>query len=155
MRYFHMRHFHERELVEIDLLKAAYQTEITRANRLKGTLAEQISQLLLAQGITLGVPIESRVKSWASIEEKLDRKSLDLKSITDLDDFVGIRTILLFLRDIKTVGDLLSKTFEVLSVEDTASRLTETQFGYQSRHYILRLPKNWLQIPTFSDLNGP
>ena len=35
--------------------------------------------------------------------------------------------------------------------EDTASRLDESQFGYQSYHYVNKLPKGWLSIPTLKD----
>jgi hypothetical protein len=37
----------------------------------------------------------------------------------------------------------------VIHKEDTATRLTESQFGYQSYHYVLKLPENWLTIPSF------
>lgn len=138
--------------MDITKLRAEYSKQLERARRLKEALCEQIEQILAPNNITLGVPIESRVKSLESLEEKLERRSLDLKSILDLNDLVGIRIILLFLRDVAKVGEVLSKTFDVLSTEDAATRLAEAQFGYQSLHHIIRLPKSWLEIPTFSDL---
>lgn len=137
---------------DFDTLKKEYQELVNRADRLRESLVEQISRLFSNNSLTLGVPIESRVKPWSSIEEKVHRKSLDIKSITQLPDLVGIRAILLFRRDLMIAGDLLSSTFNVVSAEDTGSRLAEAQFGYQSRHYVVQLPKAWLTIPSFSEL---
>lgn len=97
--------------------------------------------------------MESRVKSWESIEEKLERKSLELTDIASLDDLVGIRLILLFRADLTAVDALVQETFDVLRSEDTSKRLGEAQFGYQSQHYILQLPKSWFAIPTLADLD--
>jgi putative GTP pyrophosphokinase len=98
--------------------------------------------------------MESRVKSWQSLEEKLIRKNLILKDIKDLDDLVGIRIILLFKRDVDAIQPLIQKSLRVLSSEDVASRLNETQFGYQSRHLVITMPETWLSIPSYSDLGG-
>jgi putative GTP pyrophosphokinase len=138
--------------MSLELLRIQYSDNVSRANRLRETMATQLSELLDRGQITLGVPMESRVKAWSSIEEKVERKRLALSDIKALDDFVGIRLILLFRADLGAVEGLITGTFEVLSSEDTAKRLGEAQFGYQSQHYILRLPKAWLAIPSMADL---
>jgi ppGpp synthetase/RelA/SpoT-type nucleotidyltranferase len=121
------------------------------AARLRTVFMEQLESLFAAQRVTLGVPMEGRVKSWDSISNKLERKSLELQRLEDLDDLVGVRIILLFLPDVARVDELLRATFNVLSTEDTATRLSESQFGYQSRHYVLKLPEQWLGIPSFAE----
>ena len=115
-------------------------------------MASQLAELSSRGQITLGVPMESRVKSWGSIEEKLERERLSLTSIKELDDLIGIRLILLFRSDLAAVERLVLDTFDVISSEDTANRLSEAQFGYQSHHYVVRLPKSWLAIPSMADL---
>ncbi len=139
---------------DFDTLKKEYQELISKTNRLRESLVEQIGMLFLKNDLTLGVPMESRVKPWSSIEEKVFRKSLDIKSITQLTDLVGIRAIFLFQRDLLIAENLLTSTFNVVSAEDTGLRLAEAQFGYQSRHYIVQLPSDWLTIPSFSELSG-
>lgn len=136
----------------VNLLRIQYSDNAGRAARLREAMVEQLTKLLDRGQIALGVPMESRVKAWSSIEEKLERKSLDLDDIRALADLVGIRLILLFRADLDAVDNLISKTFNVLSSEDTAKRLGEAQFGYQSQHYVLKLPKPWLQIPSMADL---
>jgi len=138
--------------VDVEALKSSYQKESERAERLRRAVTEQLDRLFLDKSITLGVPLESRVKSWASIEEKLQRKALDVRSITEVGDFVGIRVILLFRTDLEVVGKLLGSQFDVVKIEDTASRLTEVQFGYQSQHYTVKLAKGWFAVPTFAAL---
>jgi len=140
--------------MNIEGLRSEYQAELANLTRLREALVDEVARLLQNNGVTLGVPIESRVKSWSSLEDKLDRKALNVNSVSELDDLVGVRVILLFHKDLPVVGSLLKRTFDVLRFEDTGRRLTETQFGYQSQHYILRLPGNWSRVPTFSDLVG-
>lgn len=136
----------------LDTLKAAYTDNAGRANRLKDAVFVQFGELLSQNKVALGVPMEGRVKSWASIEEKIERKALELRNITDLDDLIGVRAILLFRSDIARVDALVKNIFEVVKSEDTSTRLGDAQFGYQSQHYIVRLPQAWLKLPSMSEL---
>lgn len=135
-------------------LKLSYSKIEPRAKRLKVALSAELDHLLNENGVTLGVPIESRVKEWSSIEEKLVRKSLALGKVEELDDLVGLRLILLFRKDLKAVDKLLRGSLLIRSAEDTSLRLSDTQFGYQSQHYIIEAPKKWLSIPSWGDLGG-
>lgn len=115
-------------------------------------MVEQLEQLVISYGLTFGVPIESRIKSWDSIEEKLERKRLKPKSLSDFDDLLGLRVIFLFQRDLEPFHNAISETFKITSVEDTSLRLADAQFGYKSRHYLASLPHEWEQIPSFKGL---
>lgn len=117
-------------------------------------LVGQLIQVIKDHSLTLAFPIESRVKSWASIQEKLDRKSLNPKSIAEIPDLVGIRVVLLFLRDLRTCCKVVTEIFPVKEMEDVASRLGDAQFGYQSVHHSLTIPDSWITVPTFSGCNG-
>lgn len=140
--------------MDISELKINYALAESRAKRLMVSLSTEVKHLLEEKGVTLGVPIESRVKEWSSIEEKINRKSLELENIEGLDDFVGMRLILLFRRDLIAVDELLRAALNIRSSEDTSLRLADTQFGYQSQHYIVEVPANWLKIPSWGDLGG-
>jgi len=124
------------------------------AHRYALALREEFEQLLLAHDLTLGVPVGYRVKTWDSISEKIEGSKLSLNSVRDLDDFIGLRLILLFERDIDKIHELISGTFELIQFEDTGGRLAETQFGYQSVHYVIGLPQNWLEVPSFREFGG-
>src|SRR3982750_47228 len=119
----------------IERLQSEYHTISTLAERFSISLKDELEELLQVNKISLGVPVEHRVKRWDSIVEKIERKTLSLDSIMDLPDFIGLRLILLFSRDVAKTCDFISKTFTVLHREDTQARLGESQFGYQSFHY--------------------
>lgn len=133
-------------------LKNEYVAVEPRAQRLRTALLHEIDQLLTSQDLALGVPLEARVKSWESLQEKLDRKALELDGVVNLDDLVGIRAILLFRSDLPAALVALTRTFDVISMEDTSARLADSQFGYQSQHLIVRLPASWSNIPSFKGL---
>jgi len=138
----------------IKRLEADYLSIYPVAERLALCIQDQVSALLTKNGISLGVPMERRVKTWPSITEKIDRKLLQVESIREITDLVGLRAILLFRRDIDRVCDLIEQTFVVSSKEDTGERLADTQFGYSSLHYSIALPGSWYSVPTFCDFNG-
>lgn len=133
-------------------LRIDYDSHRPNANRFMSTVIEQLSNLLDKNGVTLGTPIESRVKTILSIEDKLIRKNKSISSVTELDDLVGIRIIVLFKSDIQKTCDLVKQHFHVVDEEDVAKRLQHDQFGYQSTHYSVKLPVDWLALPTLYGL---
>jgi len=134
-------------------LRIQYQDNIGRAERLRDVVIVQLLELFNSNNVTLGVPIESRIKNWASISEKIERKNIQLENLLDLQDLIGIRSILLFKRDLTQVNTLISKTFKIVSSEDASDRLSESEFGYQSQHYIVKIPTAWLSLPSLAGLN--
>lgn len=139
--------------MEIEKLRIQYQDNIGRAERLREAVITQLLELFRNSNVALGVPIESRIKDWASISEKVERKNINLVNLLDLQDLIGIRVILLFKRDLAQVHNLICQTFEVESAEDTGSRLGDSEFGYQSQHYIVKIPNSWLSLPSLMGLN--
>ncbi len=86
---------------------------------------------------------QSRIKSPESIVGKMRRKELPLTLeavFTNLHDIAGIRLIVRFLSDIKTVEDLLATQadLKVLKVKDYIHHPKAN--GYQSLHLILGVP---------------
>jgi ppGpp synthetase/RelA/SpoT-type nucleotidyltranferase len=139
---------------DLESLRVGYQDVFPRAERLKNAVIAELQELFHKHGVSLGVPIESRVKTWSSITDKIDRKGAEISSIVDLSDLIGIRVILLFKKDLDSVRDIVAKNFELISSEDTGERLSESEFGYQSHHYIVKIPSNWLSVPTWAGFGG-
>ena len=133
-------------------LEAEYNAVRQDAQRLCDELARQVNRLLASRSIALGVPLQARVKSWISITEKLSRLPFDLKSIISLQDLVGLRILLLFRRDVAEACRIIEANFTVVRAYDTRDRLAADQFGYASRHIIVRVPDSWLAVPTIRDL---
>jgi putative GTP pyrophosphokinase len=111
------------EGMESDELEADYRKIHSGALEFLREFLHQFEALVAKANVKLGVPIEGRVKEWSSISEKLVRKSLDVKTCQDLDDFIGIRVITLFARDVSKICRLMEKTFLVGSRENKADTL--------------------------------
>lgn len=140
--------------MNLEVLKIDYEDHKPEANRFMVTIIEQLGDLIEKNEVTLGTQIESRIKSFQSIEEKIKRKSKSIQCVTDFDDFIGIRVIVLFKSDIDKTCDLIKAHFSVMDEEDVSGRLESDQFGYQSTHYTVKLPQEWLKVPTFVGLKS-
>jgi putative GTP pyrophosphokinase len=125
-----------------------YESVKGTAQNFCNAIVEQIRTLLSKENISLAGPIEDRVKKWDSIRNKLERSKLELKSILQLNDLVGIRLILPFRRDLDKCLRLVEDNFVIIHKEDTSTRLKESQFGYQSYHFVIKLPGNWQYAPS-------
>ncbi|MGX1017399.1 putative GTP pyrophosphokinase [Pseudomonas sp. Y3 TE3536] len=140
--------------MDTSALSDSYNRIVPQAERLKTALLAELDHLLKKGNVSLGVPIESRIKAWESIAEKSERKSLELDSVAKLDDLIGVRLILLFSKDLAVVSEVLNSNLMVLHSEDKSAQLGESQFGYQSQHFIVEVPDEWTKLPTWSDLGG-
>ena len=78
------------------LLESEYQSISRDAHDFSEEMGRQLAELLQRRRVSLAIPIQSRVKTWESIIEKIERKSLVLDGIRALPDLIGIRLILLF-----------------------------------------------------------
>jgi putative GTP pyrophosphokinase len=140
------------ESASIESLETEYRENAQRVSRFADEIKHQLDQLLSDHQISFSFPIQSRVKQWDSIVEKLERKELWLSRLLDLSDLVGLRMILQFKRDVDTVCDLIASNFSILEQYDTQARQREDQFGYSSIHFIVQLPDTWLAVPTLADM---
>lgn len=141
-------------MVDTSGLEAEYAFIAPLASRFAEELSHQLQQLLDNELVSLSFPIQHRLKAWQSISEKIKRKSLFIKKISDLNDLVGLRLILQFKRDIDKVCALISSNFKIIEQYDTSERLKADQFGYSSIHFIIELPEQWLSVPTLSKMRG-
>ncbi|HUU45382.1 MAG TPA: RelA/SpoT domain-containing protein [Acidobacteriota bacterium] len=117
-------------------------------------LQRQVTALLEAERIHCAFPIQSRLKSWDSITEKIRRGPVNISKLTELQDLVGMRVILLFLRDVDRTRDLFKHHFSVRRSRDTGDRLGDDQFGYSSYHMVVELDEKWRAVPTLARVGG-
>lgn len=116
-------------------------------------ITHQTNRLLEESNITLGFPIQHRLKTWESLSEKIQRIPR-LSNLLEIQDLVGLRIILLFRRDIEKVTQIIHKNFLILREYDTVNKLKEDQFGYASLHLIAQLKEDWLSVPSFTQMRG-
>ena len=132
--------------------RAEYDLRAITARRLLDALKEQMITVVAQNQIALAVPIETRVKTWESVSDKLERKGREDQGLDGISDLAGLRLITLFQSDVDKLDILIKSLLLVSDAEDTAIRLDENQFGYRSNHYICRIPKAWESIPSYRGL---
>ena len=87
--------------------------------------------------------IKTRLKSFESIKEKLQRKDLPLRveSIEEnLNDVAGVRVICSFPEDVYTLADALLKQDDIMLVEKKDYIANPKENGYRSLHLIVSVP---------------
>lgn len=153
-----MPHMREPHIIR---LQQEYRDILPVATHLAETLVNELRHLTRRDGISLAVPIEHRIKTWDSIEQKFVRANDDLghirfsgASLSDLSDLIGLRIIVLFQRDLAQVLKLLESAFRVTDTEDKGANRAVDQFGYSSVHYQIRVPDSWITVPTFKAFQG-
>ena len=138
---------------KIEELEAEYSTVSSLADSFSKEIKHEIEILLDRNKIPLLFPIQARIKSWPSIKGKLERLNLDILGITDLQDLIGLRIVILFKKDLEPVIKLIDSNFCVNKKYDTADRLKDDQFGYSSIHLLVKVPEEWLKIPSMSEFS--
>lgn len=134
--------------LSVDKISEEYKQLSTHFSNFETGLKTQIEKLLPSD-IKLGFPLQSRVKTLDSIIEKHESKRFNIKkTIIELQDLIGFRIVLLFKRDIDRIISLINQHFEVIKFYDTADKLKNDQFGYSSKHFIVKIKSSWAEIPT-------
>lgn len=137
-----------------DILKENYSANVLLYNDFCKEFVKQIKYLIDEENISLATPLSYRVKTWTSILGKVEKYDLKPTTIQEINDFAGLRIILLFNRDVSSIIKTIDKHFIVLRKEDTIDRLKDNQFGYGSVHFELQFPENWLGTPTLKRFAG-
>ncbi len=118
--------------------------------------------------VDAGIKIHSltgRVKTFESIEGKLQRRSLASASQPDitgsiidssefgLNDIVGVRVVCMFLNQIDEVANLVRETFTITDEDRKIGTSDVASFGYMSDHFICKL-KDEFKGPRYDDLKN-
>ena len=87
--------------------------------------------------------IKTRLKSFDSTKEKLQRKNLPLRveSIEEsLNDVAGVRVVCSFTEDVYTLAEALLKQDDIVLVEKKDYIVNPKETGYRSLHLIVSVP---------------
>lgn len=97
------------------------------------------------------VAISSRVKEFGSFYEKITRKHYD-HPFSENEDFCGIRIILYYLDDIEKVQQIIEENFIIQKTENKSDKLGSNEFGYRSKHLIIKIKNSWCVTPNYKGL---
>lgn len=127
---------------EYEKIKDDYNDFLKEAKRV-------IEKLLNFHHIPVAFNIYGRLKELNSIKEKHSSKRFQIRqTITELNDLVGIRIVLLFPEYKEKVTDLLLGEFKSIEEYKKEKQIID-KFGYSSTHLILEVKEEWLNTPDF------
>ena len=134
-----LQQYHDRKPVFERMEKIAY-------DKLRWTLRQQ--------GIYI-TSIEHRIKEEKSLIGKLELKGAKYHSLDDVTDILGVRVITFYTDDVDKVAAIVKRTFDIDWKESVDKRKLHQldSFGYNSLHYICRLPKSVVDDPEHPELN--
>ncbi|WP_181321729.1 GTP pyrophosphokinase [Trinickia symbiotica] len=113
-----------------------------------------MSDILQAKDIGYHL-IEARTKDATSFREKIVRSSKSYTNpLEELTDLTGLRIITYYQDDAALIGELIKSEFDVDSTNSVEHSPIDSEFGYRSAHYIVRLSDSRAQLVEWAGLAG-
>lgn len=139
---------HSQELLD------QFRQDLPVFQKMEQIVVQTIQQIISEQGIPLS-GIEHRIKTEKSLAGKLELKGGKYASIGDITDLFGMRIITFYTDDVDKVAAIVKRKFSVDWNESVDKRKLHdlTSFGYNSLHYICRIPETIASDPNMPQLN--
>ncbi len=124
-----------------EMLLSQFRQRMPLLVELESLVLSRLKEALDRQHIEV-TAIDHRIKKEDSLAGKLERKGAKYKSVDDITDLLGLRVITFYTDDVDKVAALVAQTFDIdWSNSVDKRKLHELDsFGYNSLHYICRLP---------------
>ena len=122
--------------------------------RLDCALQHVLQDILDKNNLTV-TAITTRVKTKESLAGKLARKGDKYNSLSDITDIVGARIVTFYTDDVDRIAAMVEQLFEIDWDNSIDKRRLHDldSFGYNSLHYICRMPRKILYDPDRPQLN--
>ena len=136
---------------DIDQLRNEYNSRKGLFKQLIEAAKFIISQEIQNQLIKIHV-CDPRIKPFDSFVKKIRRKGVK-EPFQEIMDVVGLRIVCLYHSDVKKIGVIVKKNFEIIEEDDKINSVDVNIFGYMSLHYKAKLKdvssdyKNFKDIP--------
>ena len=124
-----------------EMILDEYREAKPQLEELKSQVLDLLREALDRNGMEV-TTIEARVKTEQSLAGKLALKGAKYASLTDITDLVGARIVTLYTDDVDRIAAMAEQLFEIdwnNSVDKRRLHQLDS-FGYNSLHYICRLP---------------
>ena len=131
-----------------------YDQQLPLFQRLERIVQITLQDILDSNGLMV-TAVNTRIKTRESLAGKLELKGYKYHSISDITDILGSRIITLYTDDVDRIAAMAEQVFDIdweNSVDKRRLHNTDS-FGYNSVHYICRLPKTLVDEPNWPQLN--
>ena len=137
-----------------EMLMQQYHERIPVYERLSHLVDEALRHALDVQHVKV-TALEHRIKTETSLAGKLELKGGKYQTIDDVTDIVGLRVVTFYSADVDKVAAIVNEAFVVdrRNSVDKRKQHRLDSFGYNSLHYICRLPKTIVDDPEMPLLN--
>lgn len=137
-----------------EMLLEEYCNKQPLFEELQRVVMEKLGTLVQQSGIEVN-SMESRIKAEESLVGKLRRKGYKYSSLLDITDIFGARIITFYNEDVDRIASMAEVLFEIdwdNSVDKRRMHQFDS-FGYNSLHYICRIPKSLYFNPEMPEIN--
>jgi ppGpp synthetase/RelA/SpoT-type nucleotidyltranferase len=140
--------------IHCTMLLEDYRDLIPKYRLLQQVVMEKLGELVKKSGIELN-SMESRIKTEKSLAGKLQRKGSKYQSIYNITDIIGARIITFYNEDVDRIASMAETLFDIdwSNSIDKRKMHQYDSFGYNSLHYICKLPKTLYYNEKFPELN--
>lgn len=122
--------------------------------KMKEIVLDECRKIISDTGLFVAT-IEARVKKEDSLAGKLELKGSKYRTINDVTDILGARVVTFYSEEVDKVASLMEKYFDVDWQESVDKRKLHAldSFGYDSLHYICRIPEKLYSDPSMPEVN--
>lgn len=122
--------------------------------KLEKIVKETLQKAISDKGLYV-TALESRIKTERSLAGKLSIKGSKYSTILDVTDIVGARVITFYNDEVDMISALVDKLYTIDWKNSVDKRKMHEldSFGYNSLHYICRIPKKMFFDPQYPEIN--
>ncbi len=137
-----------------EMLLEEYNSQMHLFLLLKDVVVKIFSEQMAQSHIELNA-MEARIKQEDSLAGKLRRKGSKYQSLRDITDILGVRLIAFYNEDVDRIAAITESLFDIdwANSVDKRNMHQFDSFGYNSLHYICKVPASLYSDPEHPELN--
>jgi len=123
----------------MNVLTEEYKSKLNEFESFRVKVEGLVRDLLIQNKIHFNT-VESRIKDFTKLEEKIVKKEGKYSNLEQITDLVGLRIITYFEDEVDKIAKIIEKEFQIDKENSIDKRVLETdRFGYKSLHYVASL----------------
>ena len=124
-----------------EMILDEYRSALPLFEKMQEEVTQQLRDALARNGLIV-TAVEARIKTEESLAGKLALKGSKYATLSDITDILGARIVTFYTDDVDRIAAIAEQLFEIDWTNSVDKRKLHEldSFGYNSLHYICRLP---------------